>query len=162
MLIRRVTTEDWDELLRMRLELWPDSTAADLTAEMPSWLRDEGRATVFVAERDDGGLAGFVEAGIRDVAEDCETRDVGYVEGWYVDADVRLQGVGRLLVGYDEEWARSRGCREMASDCYLWNEVSIAAHLRLVLARRRRQQPRGPPSVLFGHSRGSLLTREGF
>ncbi len=131
MLIRRVTTEDRDEMLRLRLGLWPDSTAADLTAEMPSWLREESRATVFVAEREDGKLAGFAEAGIRDVAEDCETRDVGYVEGWYVDADVRLQGVGRLLVRAAEDWARSRGCAEMASDCYLWNEVSIAAHLRL-------------------------------
>ncbi|HKQ53799.1 MAG TPA: aminoglycoside 6'-N-acetyltransferase [Pyrinomonadaceae bacterium] len=131
MLIRRVTTKDWDELLRMRLDLWPDSTAADLETELPAWLRDESRATVFVAEREDGALAGFVEAGIRYFAEDCETRDVGYVEGWYVDADVRLQGVGRQLVRAAEDWARSRGCAEMASDCYLWNEVSIAAHLRL-------------------------------
>jgi aminoglycoside 6'-N-acetyltransferase I len=87
--------------------------------------------TVFVAERDGGRLAGFVEVGIRDFAEDCETRDVGYVEGWHVDADVRLQGVGRQLIRAAEDWARSHGCAEMASDCYLWNEVSIAAHLRL-------------------------------
>lgn len=131
MLIRRVSVEDWDELLRMRLALWPDSTAADLEAEMPSWLNDEGRGTVLVAERDGGGLAGFVEVGTRDYAEDCETRDVGYLEGWYVDADARLRGVGRLLVRAAEEWARSRGCKEMASDCLLTNEVSLAAHLRL-------------------------------
>ena len=131
MLIRRVTTDDWDELLRMRLELWPDSTAADLKAEMPTWLSDESVTTVFVMEREDGKLVGFVEANVRDFAEDCETRDVGYVEGWYVDEDARLQGVGRLLVGAAEEWARSRGCKEMASDCYLTNEVSLAAHLRL-------------------------------
>jgi aminoglycoside 6'-N-acetyltransferase I len=131
MLIRRVTAEDWDELLRMRLDLWPDSTAADLKNEMPSWLKDESRSIVLVAQRDEGGLAGFVEAGIRDVAEDCETRDVGYVEGWYVDADVRLSGVGRMLVRAAEDWARSRGCVEMASDCLLENEVSLAAHLRI-------------------------------
>ena len=131
MLIRRVTVEDWDEMLRMRLDLWPDSTAVDLKNEMPSWLKDESRLTVIVAERDGGGLAGFVEAGIRDVAEECETRDMGYVEGWYVDADVRLKGVGRLLVSAAEDWARSRGCVEMASDCLLENEVSLAAHLRL-------------------------------
>lgn len=131
MLIRRVTAEDWDEMLRMRLDLWPDSTIADLKAEMPEWLKDESRSIVLVAEREDAGLAGFVEAGIRDVAEDCETRDVGYIEGWYVDADARLRGVGRLLVRAAEDWARSRGCAEMASDCLLTNEVSLAAHLRL-------------------------------
>ena len=130
-MIRRVTREDWDELLRMRLELWPDSTAADLKAEMPDWLKDESRSIVLVAERDGGGLAGFVEGGIRDVAEDCETRNVGYVEGWYMDADARRRGVGRLLVRAAEDWARSRGCAEMASDCYLTNEVSLAAHLRV-------------------------------
>jgi aminoglycoside 6'-N-acetyltransferase I len=131
MLIRRVTTEDWDELLRMRLALWPDSTAADLEAEMPAWLREENSSIVLVAERENGRLAGFVETGIRDFAEDCETRNVGYVEGWYVDADARRRGVGRLLVRAAEDWARSRGCMEMASDCYLTNEVSLAAHLRL-------------------------------
>ncbi|HWT00016.1 MAG TPA: aminoglycoside 6'-N-acetyltransferase [Pyrinomonadaceae bacterium] len=126
-----MTRDDRDEMLRMRLALWPDSTADDLEAEMPSWLKDESRLIVFVAEREGGGLAGFVEAGIRDVAEDCETRDVGYVEGWYVDGDARLRGVGRMLVGAAEDWARSRGCVEMASDCLLTNEVSLAAHLRL-------------------------------
>ena len=131
MLLRRVTAEDWDELLRMRLALWPDSTAADLDAEMHAWLRDGSTGTVLVAERGDGGLAGFVEARVRDYAEDCETRNVGYVEGWYVDADVRLRGWGRLLVRAAEDWARSQGCTEMASDCLLANEVSIAAHLRL-------------------------------
>ena len=131
MLIRRVTKEDWDELLRMRLALWPDSTAADLGNEMPQWLRDESDSAVLVAEREDGGLAGFVEAGIRNYAEDCETRNVGYVEGWYVDADARLCGLGRMLIRAAEDWARSRGCLEMASDCLLTNEVSLAAHLRL-------------------------------
>lgn len=131
MLIRRVTTGDWDELLRMRLALWPDSSAADLETEMPAWLRDESDGTVLVAEREGGGLAGFVEARIRDYAEDCETSNVGYVEGWYVDADARLQGLGRSLVHAAEEWARSVGCTEMASDCLLENEVSAAAHLRL-------------------------------
>jgi len=27
-----------------------------------------------------------------------------------------------------EAWARSRGCRQMASDAELWNDVSIEAH----------------------------------
>jgi aminoglycoside 6'-N-acetyltransferase I len=65
MLIRRVTTGDWDELLRMRLALWPDSSAADLETEMPAWLRDGSDGTVLVAEREGGGLAGFVEARVR-------------------------------------------------------------------------------------------------
>ena len=52
----------------------------------------------------------------------------GYIEGWYVDPDVRRQGIGRALVEAAESWARSKGCRQMASDAELWNEVSHRAH----------------------------------
>ena len=76
---------------------------------------------VFVAERPDGGLCGFLEAAIRSRANGCDSTPVGYIEGWYVDEDVRRQGVGRALVEAAEAWARSKGCRQMASDAELWN-----------------------------------------
>ena len=60
-----------------------------------------------------------------------EARPVGYIEGWYVDGDVRRQGVGRALVEAAEAWARSKGCRQMASDALIDNAVSIEAHARL-------------------------------
>ena len=41
---------------------------------------------------------------------------------------MRRRGVGRALVEAAEEWARSRGCRQMASDAELWNDVSHKAH----------------------------------
>jgi aminoglycoside 6'-N-acetyltransferase I len=53
---------------------------------------------------------------------------VGYIEGWYVDEYVRRCGVGRALVEAAEAWARSRGCRQMASDAELGNDVSHQAH----------------------------------
>jgi aminoglycoside 6'-N-acetyltransferase I len=83
---------------------------------------------VFVAERPGGGLCGFVEASLRSRADGCDTTPVGYVEGWYVDEDMRRRGVGRALVEAAEAWARSKGCRQMASDAELWNDVSHRAH----------------------------------
>ncbi len=78
---------------------------------------------------------------------------VGYIEGWYVDEDVRHQGVGRTLVEAAESWARWRGCRQMASDTKLWNTISHQAHgavgyeeiARLVLFKKDldRAAPRG-------------------
>jgi aminoglycoside 6'-N-acetyltransferase I len=86
---------------------------------------------VFVAARPDGSLGGILEAGTRKYAENAETSPVGYIEGWYVDEDLRGQGIGRALVQAAEDWARSQGFAEMGSDTWLENEVSIQAHLKL-------------------------------
>jgi aminoglycoside 6'-N-acetyltransferase I len=129
-IIRPLAPADHNEWLRMRLALWPDHTAEDLSAEMENLLAAETVA-VFVAGRPGTGLGGFVEAGTRPYAEDCETSPVGYIEGWYVDPDLRQQGVGGRLIGAAEDWARGLGLQEMASDTWIWNETSIQAHLSL-------------------------------
>jgi aminoglycoside 6'-N-acetyltransferase I len=108
---------------RLRLALWPDCSDADNDA----WFaRDD--ATTFVAERPDGTLCGFVEVGSRPYAEGCESSPVGYIEGWYVEPDVRKQGVGRSLLRAAEDWSRGRGYTEMGSDALLDNAVSHASH----------------------------------
>lgn len=86
-------------------------------------------AAVFFAERPDGSVCGYVETGSRSYADGCESSPVGYVEAWYVDPDVRLAGYGRALLAAAEDWARSRGYTEMASDALLDNVVSFKAHL---------------------------------
>jgi aminoglycoside 6'-N-acetyltransferase I len=48
-----------------------------------------------------------------------------------VDEPVRGQKLGKELVQVAEQWAREKGCSEMASDTWLENETSIAAHLKL-------------------------------
>ncbi len=128
--IRRLERSDWDEWLRMRLALWPDATADEHVAEMQGILPDPD-APVFIALRPDGRPGGFLEGGIRKEADGCETGPVGYIEGWYVDEDLRRQGVGGALVKAMEAWARERGLTEMASDTWIDNETSIAAHKRL-------------------------------
>ena len=45
---------------------------------------------VFFAERPGGGLCGFLEASLRSRADGCDSTPVGYIEGWYVDEDVRV------------------------------------------------------------------------
>ena len=128
--IRQAKTEDKPEWLCMRLTLWPHHTADELAPDMDGMLADPLQP-VYVAELSNGSLAGFLEAGTRKYAEGCETSPVGYIEGWYVDADLRGQGIGKALVRAAEDWARSQGFREMASDTWLENEGSIRAHGRL-------------------------------
>ena len=126
MRIREYRPADRRAYQQLREKLWPDCSDAD----NDSWFaRDD--ATTFVAERPDGSLCGFVEVGSRPYAEDCESSPVGYIEGWWVDADVRRQGVGRALIQAAEDWARGRGYTEMASDALIDNDVSHASHKAL-------------------------------
>lgn len=135
--IRRAVAEDRDEWRRLRAALWPEDSSEVHTAEMQGYLRDES-AVAYVVARPAGGLAGFVEVTIRPHADGCDSSPVGYIEGWYVDADVRRQGLGRRLVRAAERWARERGCREMGSDCLLDNEGSRRAHIALGYEERER------------------------
>jgi aminoglycoside 6'-N-acetyltransferase I len=128
--IRRATYEDKPDWLRMRQGLWPDAPIEYLDFDMDDLLADPDYA-VFVASGADGKLVAFIEAGLRDYGEGCETSPVGYIEAWYVDEHVRGQKLGKELVQAAEQWARAKGCSEMASDTWLENETSIAAHLKL-------------------------------
>ena len=130
--IRAVRPADRAEWLRMRRALWPDG-AEDHDREVAGLLasRSADAVAVFVAERSDGRLGGFLEVGTRAYAEGCRTSPVGYVEGWWVDPDLRRGGVGAALVAAAEAWARSRGLTEMASDTELDNRDSQAAHAAL-------------------------------
>lgn len=121
----------------MRVTLWPDATTLEDNQDMQNYLWKKEMAA-FVAQAGNGELIGFLEANIRPFADGCATRNVGYIEGWFVEENFRLQGVGAALVQAAENWARSKGCREMASDCHDDSEVSLAAHLALGYAEAER------------------------
>ena len=104
----------------MMRTLWPGGDSYDFSDE-----------TVFVWERDGGGLGGFVSFSIRPWAEGCDSTPVPYIEGWWVAPDLRRAGVGRALVMAVEEWSREHGYRELGSDVELDNGVSLRAHTAL-------------------------------
>lgn len=129
-IIRRALFEDKNEWLRMRLALWPDNSIEEAFAEMDSFLGNP-TTPVFVAVRQNGRLGGFLEGGIRKYAEGCDSSPVAYLEGWFVDKDLRQQGVGGMLVNAMEDWAREQGFTEIGSDTWLDNDTSIQAHIAL-------------------------------
>lgn len=128
--IRRATHEDKQGWLLLRQRLWPEAPIEYLSFDLDDRLADSDYA-VFVASREDEGLIAFIETGLRDHGEGCETSPVGYIEAWYVDEYLRGQKLGRELILAAEHWAREKGCTEMASDTWLENEASITAHLKL-------------------------------
>ena len=125
-MIRSYGEGDRAEWLRMRCALWDDCPEGQQVKEMEENLPSDVDK-VFVAERPEGGLCGFLEAATRSRANGCDSTPVGYIEGWYVDDDVRRQGVGRALVEAAEAWARSKGCRQMASDADRFYEALARA-----------------------------------
>ena len=110
----------------MRAALWPDSDADEIDAvlRLPT---SEG--IVLVGERDEGGLRGFAEIGLRKYADGCNTSPVAYLEGIWIDPDCRRSRVASDLFREAEAWARSLGLTEFASDCDIENHVSEAFHL---------------------------------
>jgi len=125
--IRRYKLTDWNEWLRMNRALFPNLNPESDVAEMLATLA-RSDAAVFVIDRGDGRLAGYVEVGERSIADGCESSPVGYIEAWYVDPDVRRSGYGRSLLDAAERWALERGRSEMASDALLDNQISHEAH----------------------------------
>jgi aminoglycoside 6'-N-acetyltransferase I len=129
--LRPLAESDLSEWLRLRSGLWDEPSDADHKAEMFAILEDPDSQFVVVCEVAGGRLGGFLEAGIRPFVEDCETDQVGYIEGWFVEPHLRGRGIGGRLVQAAEEWARSMGCTEMASDTEVENELSVDIHLKL-------------------------------
>ncbi len=133
MLVRPLERQDAPEWARMRIALWPSEEDEDNSRIVEEFL--EGRcsnpAEVLLALDDDDRIAGFVELSIRPFAEGCHTGKVAYLEGWYVEPDLRGQGFGAALVEASGEWGRSMGCVEMGSDSEIGNETSAAAHIAL-------------------------------
>lgn len=130
MKIEPVTPADRDVWITMRGELWPGSRGAhprDVDRFYAGRARDP--LSVLLAKDDNGHALGFAELSIRSYAEGCTSDNVAFLEGSFVVPDARGRGVGRALVAACEQWARSQGCSEFASDAEPDNEASIAAHL---------------------------------
>jgi len=131
--IRLAQLSDHDQLLCFREALWPQISAEEHARELTLILEGKSVTTlpliIFVAEANDGKLAGFLEVDLRSHADGCDpSRPVGYIEGWYVAEKSRHTGIGRKLLAAAEDWARSQGCVEVASDTWIDNEVSQRVH----------------------------------
>jgi aminoglycoside 6'-N-acetyltransferase I len=127
--IRRVTQEDKAEWFRMRKGIWPEVPDDYMRFDMDDILADDDYLVIFACDGD--RPIGLTEAQIRDYGEGCQTSPVGYLEGWYVQEDYRGRGIVGIMTQTAEDWARGKGCTEMASDTWLDNGPSIRAHVKL-------------------------------
>ena len=129
--------KDQAEYLRMRLALWPHASEEEHFKDMihiykgEPFYKHELTWKVFVIERTNGKLGGFIELSLYPELPFVKSSPVGYIEGWYVDEDLRSQGLGSRLVYLGEEWAKQKKCVHMASDVESGNALSQQAHRAL-------------------------------
>lgn len=128
MKVRPLEAHEVEVYWPLREALWSEGSDR---SEVTYQLAHPERFQILVAEDGKGGFIGWLEVSLRGYAEGCETSPVGYLEGWYVMPEHRKKGVGRKLIEAAEDWARGKGCTEMASDTELQNALSQRVHTRL-------------------------------
>jgi aminoglycoside 6'-N-acetyltransferase I len=130
--IERCSSLDQPGWLEMRVALWPDATADEHRGYMAICLAQPERFLQLMMYDEKRQPIGFIEGSIRsDYVNGTETSPVGFVEGVYVAPALRRKGIARSLFAAIGDWAKARGCRELASDALIDNEGSQRAHLAL-------------------------------
>jgi aminoglycoside 6'-N-acetyltransferase I len=130
--IERCSSLDQPGWLEMRVALWPDATTDEHRGYMAISLAQPERFLQLMMYDEGRRPIGFIEGSIRgDYVNGTETSPVGFVEGVYVAPARRRQGIARQLFAAIGDWAKARGCRELASDALLENEASQRAHRAL-------------------------------
>ncbi len=124
-----VSDRDW---LDLRGAFIPELDQHQQQAFLESFAASSVGFAGLVAEDDDGSAMGFAEVSVRtDYVNGCQHRPALYLEGIYVAPQYRGRGVARALCAAAERWGHEHGCREFASDVYLDDDNSLAAHAGL-------------------------------
>lgn len=130
MRIQQADLRNLQELAALAGQLWPHH-AADEMAEAYRVGMESPDAAFFLAYDEDSAV-GFAQCQLRhDYVEGTESTPVGYLEGIFVAEEYRNQGTARLLLTACENWAKTKGCTEFASDCELTNTQSLHFHLNV-------------------------------
>lgn len=129
MQFRHARITDIENIAELAVSLWDGHEKNALCEEFFHILHSPD-AAVFVAE-EQKKLCGFAQCQLRrDYVEGASSSPTGYLEGIYVKASCRRQGVATALLRRCECWAQEKGCKEFASDCALDNVDSAAFHMR--------------------------------
>jgi len=129
-----VSTSDPNDLswLALRREFIPEVEASEQRAFLQAFARDSFAFRAFVAQDSRDGLLGFAEVAVRtDFVNGCEHRPALFLEGIFVRPEHRGRGIARSLCDAAARWGLEQGCREFASDVYIDDHDSLAAHLGL-------------------------------
>ena len=129
MIFEILTEENINQLTKLSLELWNDSTYDD---EYTNWYSIVYSKTDFCLLAKKGlDYIGFIHISIRtDYVEGCENMPICYLEALYVNEKYRNRGMAKMLLDNAELWTKLKGMTQLASDTELDNETSKLFHLK--------------------------------
>ena len=120
---------DW---LCLRQEFIPELGPQGQHDFLQALADDSVAFCAFVAVDEQGRPAGFAEVSVRtDYVNGCHHRPALYLEGIFVRPESRGRGIARALCAAAEQWGREHDCCEFASDVYIDDSDSLAAHAAL-------------------------------
>lgn len=129
-MIRQAVIEDSRIVAELAILLWPDNKIDDLEEELKDYIA-LNVGVIFICF-DEAIPVGFAQCNIRnDYVEGTDSTPVGYLEGIFVNMEYRKKGLAKELLTKCEDWAKTQGCSEFASDCELNNTDSLKFHLQL-------------------------------
>ncbi|MDT8318915.1 MAG: GNAT family N-acetyltransferase [Xanthomonadales bacterium] len=121
--------------LELRSEFMPEATSGEHRRFLAGLACESVGFCAFIASAEkpeNGGgdsLMGFVEVAVRrDFVNGCKHRPALFLEGIFVRPEHRGKGVARALCDMAGAWGAEHGCREFASDVYIDDRDSLAAH----------------------------------
>lgn len=119
-----------ETITHLAMDLWPGHDYETLKSDL-SACQNSLTAELYICEIDNQ-IVGFAQVQLRyDYVEGTETKPVGYLEGIFVQDTYRQKGIARKLVEACQDWSKTMGASEFASDVQLNNETSAAFHERM-------------------------------
>lgn len=127
--IKVANLDNIEEIIKMALALWPDNQYSELKKEFLEIVDTENENEEVLLFQKENESLGFIHVAIRnDYVEGADFSPTGYIEGIFVKTNYRMKGIAKILVKAGEDWAKDRGCRQMASDVEFSNKDSINFH----------------------------------
>ena len=116
--------KEWTDLAIL---LFPDSTFDQEFDLHKKILASENEIGLLYQK--DNLYVGFMHLSIRnDYVNGTDTSPVVFIEAIYVLPDYRKQGIGKEFIRYAENYAKQKRITQLASDCFIDNNLSENFH----------------------------------
>jgi aminoglycoside 6'-N-acetyltransferase I len=127
MQIQQLSKDNLQYLIELVLELWPEYIFDEEYEAYKNIIGSEDEICFLVKAHEI--YNGFIHLTIRtDYVEGATELPVAYIEAFYVKPNYQRLGIGKLLLEAGENWARQKGCKQLASDTEGSNANAISFH----------------------------------